>query len=212
MLSGFPTGQCHLFFNAHQGTWHEASPLGHVAGRRSKTQPHQSATTPRSPGQEAFCGQWKTGLSPIILSVCVMVIWVGVRMGAQSDDRQTESLLTGDICAAFFSPPGEHCNTQPGGSGSQVADWEPQEATNTNDSSGHQFPSNLLNCDFQAKSSISPQLKSGKDYETTWVRKTKGVFCNFARNTSRTTPKFQMCSSWMKGVHKSALQLKKGNC
>lgn len=73
-------------------------------------------------------------------------------------------------------------------------------------------PWNLLNCDFQAKSSIFPQLKSGKDYETTWVRKTKGVFCNFARSTSRTTPKFQMCSSWMKGVHKSALQLKKGNC
>lgn len=34
----------------------------------------------------------------------------------------------------------------------------------------------LLNCDFQAKSSNFPQLKSGKGYETTWVRKPKVIF------------------------------------
>lgn len=52
-------------------------------------------------------------------------------LGENAQSRQW-AVLAGDICAAFFLIPGVHCDTQTGGSRSQVADWEPQEAANTN--------------------------------------------------------------------------------
>ena len=70
------------FWHAHQQTWHEASQVGHVAGRR-ETQPPQSATMSRSPGQEAFCDHWKTRMSPNTFSVYVMV-----KMGEKAQTRR----------------------------------------------------------------------------------------------------------------------------
>lgn len=44
----------------------------------------------------------------------------------------SEAVLTGDICATFFPPLVSIATLRLGASGSQVADWEPQEAANTN--------------------------------------------------------------------------------
>lgn len=173
--------------------------MGPVAGRR-KTQPHQSARTPRSPRQDAFCGQWKTRIFPTTFSVYMMVIWG--ECTSQTTSRQRGHSHWWHLCHILPCP---WCALQhsdgwlwepsgwlgaPGGSKYKLI-FRPTSSPETH---------HLLNYNFQAKSSNFPQLKSGKGYETIWVRKPKVVFCYFAWSTRGTSLKFQMCSSWIKCV------------
>lgn len=194
--------------------------MGHAAGRSSKTQPHQSATTttpPPPPAQVSRTGGILWSVEDRNVPHHPSCVCDGDLGGGEDECKNQMTGRQSPFSLATFvlhSSPLLVCiaTLSPVGLGAKWLIGSPRGQQIQMALQAHQFPWNLLNCDCPAKSSVFPQPKSGKDEATTRVRKAKGVFCYFARSTSRTTPTFQMCSSWIKGVHKSALQLKKGNC
>ena len=122
--------------HAHQQTCQEASQMSLFSGRRSQTQPHQNTTTSSSPGQEAFCCQWKTQLSPVILSVYVMVIWGLGAVHTLADIQTVRSFSLATFVLHSSLPLVCIATLRLVGLGAKWLIGKPREAANTDSSSG----------------------------------------------------------------------------